>query len=337
MRKIAHCIILLSFFTNHAATVEGNVDPAKLLAWVDSQKTIPANLAVLANGKDMNHGGTGFCKQCSDANSQPTPQNKTISLYATSKAVFFEADMDIDCDGSNNGICSGTDPSHQNQLSCDILGKCSMDNSGPIDAAGTPFYVIPVDTPFSYKARGIAIGQIAAVINRKSNPVSIVYAPFLDEDGVNQEIGEASAAMAGLLGVPNNPNTGGQDTGLVYIIFRGAGGRLTTIADMADHQKAITLGQALAADLIGTPVVSNPERQVHRAADNGFRIDRNAIFIRSDGRYAVRVYNAAGECMMMKAGNGPQMISTRGIRAGVYVVNVDIGGTISALKTVREQ
>ena len=123
MRKIALSIILFSFITNHAATVEGNVDPAKLLSWVDSQKTIAANCVVRANGKDMNHGGTGFCKQCSDANSQPTAQNKTISLFQTEKAVFFEADMDIDCDGSNNGICGGTDPSHQNQLSCDGLGN----------------------------------------------------------------------------------------------------------------------------------------------------------------------------------------------------------------------
>src|SRR5690349_7553374 len=112
------------------ATVEGNVDAKQLLAWFDQQKAVPANLAVQANNKDMNNGGTGFCIQCSDENSQPTPQKKTISLYQNSATVFFEADMDIDCDGTSTGICGGTDPSHQGQLSCDEAGKCSKNNGG---------------------------------------------------------------------------------------------------------------------------------------------------------------------------------------------------------------
>jgi hypothetical protein len=235
-----------------AATVEGNVDPKQLLDWVAAQKKIPANLAVAANGKDKNNGGTGFCKQCSDENSNPTAAKKTVSLWQTSDALFFEADMDIDCDGSNEGVCAGTDPSHQNQLSCDGSGKCSKDNGGPISAATHPFYVLPTGSPFSSSSRGIGVGTVAAIINTKTNPISIVYAPMLDEDGVSQEIGEASAKMASMLGVPNNPETGGQDTGLVYIVFRGSQGKLTSISDWADHQKAITLGQGLAAKLVAT-------------------------------------------------------------------------------------
>lgn len=258
-----------------SATVEGNVDAMKLLQWVDQQKAVPANIAVQANGKDKNNGGTGFCKQCSDENSNPTVVKKTVSLYQTDKAVFFDADMDIDCDGSNDGICGGTDPSHQNLLSCDGNGKCSKDNGGPIDAATTPFYVLPIGSPFSSGSRGIGIGQLAVVINRKTTPPSIVYAPMLDEDGVSQEIGEASSFMAKLLGVPNDPNTGGQDTGIVYIVFRGTGARFTSVADMANHQKAITVGQALAAELVAglgaTTGISKPSPE--RAAP-GFRVYR---------------------------------------------------------------
>jgi Fungal chitosanase of glycosyl hydrolase group 75 len=334
MRTEAVWVIMLAPCMCLAATVEGNVDPAKLLAWVDSQKTIAANLVVRANGKDMNHGGTGFCKQCSDANSKPTAQSKTISLFQTAKAVFLDADMDIDCDGSNNGICGGTDPSHQNQLSCDDLGKCSIDNGGPIDAAGTPFYVVPIDTPFIYGSRGIAIGQIAAVINRKTNPVSIVYAPFLDEDGVAQEIGEASAAMANLLGVPDNPNTGGQDTGLVYIIFRGANGRLAGIADMANHQKAITLGQSLAADLLGTPVRSAPPSGP--ASTTEFGTTGHYVIVKCQGRHTVTIFNATGECVMLQAGNGPAKYGTAGLRPGVYVVRVVASNGTHSAKMARE-
>ncbi|HUI92122.1 MAG TPA: glycoside hydrolase family 75 protein [Chitinivibrionales bacterium] len=305
-----------------AAAVEGNVDPKKLLNWVDSQKAVAANCVVKANGKDMNNGGTGFCTQCSNSSSQPVAQNKTISLFQTTGAVFFDADMDIDCDGSDNGVCGGTDPSHQNLLSCDANVKCSVDNGGPIDAAGTPFYVLPVGSPFDYASRGIAIGQLAAVINRKTNPVSIAYAPFLDEDGVSQEIGEASAAMAQLLGVPNDPNTGGQDTGLVYIVFRGPGARFTSVADMADHQKAISAGQALAAALIGSPAVIRPTEGAGRYAATDFRISNNSISITSSGRHALSVYSVNGKLIMEKSGTGCREYELVNLKCGLYFIRL---------------
>ncbi len=334
MRTSPYIFVLIAAMNCISATVEGTVDPKQLLAWVDSQKNVAGNLAVRANGKDMNHGGTGFCKQCSDANSRPTAQAKTISLYQNAQAVFFDADMDIDCDGSNNGICGGTDPSHQNQLSCDGLGKCSMDNGGPIDAAGTPFYVIPVDTPFRYSTRGIALGQIAAIINRTTTPASITYGPFLDEDGVSQEIGEASAAMAALLGVPNNPNTGGQDTGLVYIIFRGTSARLATIADMANHQKAITLGQSLAASLLTTGIAGGSVGPSN--APSEFRISGKSIFVGSSARHWLSVYRMSGECVLERSGEGPGSYSVSGLRPGVYMLRIDTRESTFCAKLVRE-
>jgi Fungal chitosanase of glycosyl hydrolase group 75 len=322
MRHVAGIIAALTIARCWAATVEGNIDPLKLLAWVDTQKTVAANLVVRANGKDMNNGGTGFCAQCSNDQSQPTAQKKTISLFQTDAAVFFEADMDIDCDGSNNGICGGTDPSHQNQLSCDANVKCSMDNGGPIDAAGTPFYVIPVGSPFNYSSRGIGIGQLAAVINRKTNPVSIVYAPFLDEDGVSQEIGEASAYMASLLGVPNNPNTGGQDTGLAYIIFRGAAARFTSVADMANHQKAITTGQALAAALL------SPVTTAKSAPENGkpspvlCRVTESSLRITAADAHSVSVCTLTGETVWRKNGIGAAEYDISHLKRGCYSVTI---------------
>jgi hypothetical protein len=316
-----HFMIVLALAVgakSFGATVEGNVDAQKLLDWVAKQKAIPANLAVEANGKDKNNGGTGFCIQCSDDNSKPTAQKKTISLYQNDASVFFEADMDIDCDGTSTGICGGTDPSHQGQLSCDEKGKCSKNNGGQVDASTTPFYVTPVGSPFSAGSRGVEVGQLAVIINRKTNPVSIVYGPLLDEDGVSQEIGEGSAGMAKLLGVPNNPETGGQSSGVVYIIFRGAGGRMTSVSDFANHAKAITMGQALAAKLIegATGVAALPE------SPSGFRIGARAISVTAEGAHALTVLNVRGEAVMSEQGKSPRDYDFTSLRPGLYVVKL---------------
>jgi len=310
-----------------SATVEGNVDPKKLLAWVDQQKAIAANLVIRANGKDMNNGGTGFCTQCSDDNSNPVAAPKTISLFKTSSTVFFDADMDIDCDGSDNGVCSGTDPSHQNFLSCDDAGigdgQCSDNNGGPVDPVVTPFYVLPGGSPFSYSSRGIAIGQVAAVINRRSNPVSITYGPLLDEDGVSQEIGEASAAMAQLLGVPNDPNNGGTDTGIVYIVFTGTSGRLTSIADFANHQKAIAIGQALAAPLVPTEVSIPLSEKQQRILDS-YQVTGHFVNIKSSGSHSITVYSLNGENVMSVRGTGMTSCNLSALRSGSYILKISL-------------
>src|SRR3954469_25167453 len=105
MRYLMGAFVLVSALNNYAltGTVEGNVSAKDLLAWFDAQKAIPANMSVQANGKSGS-AGTGFCGQCSDDNSKPTNVPKTISLYMNSAAVFLEADMDIDCDGTSKGI-----------------------------------------------------------------------------------------------------------------------------------------------------------------------------------------------------------------------------------------
>jgi hypothetical protein len=317
MRKLLGLIVVLGICQGRGATVEGNVDAQKLLDWVKAQKAIPANLAVAANNKDKNNGGTGFCIQCSNDNSQPTAQKKTISLYQNDATVFFEADMDIDCDGTSTGICGGTDPSHQGQLSCDELGKCSKNNGGSVDASTTPFYVTPVGSPFSAGSRGVAVGQLAVIINTKTNPVSIVYGPMLDEDGVSQEIGEGSAGMASKLGVPNNPETGGQESGITYIIFRGTGGRMTSVSDFANHQKAIDMGEKLAAALLSTTGVTPA-----RAPAAGYRIEYRSVAIAAAGPHSFSVFTLAGAKVMSAAGTAPHAYDLAGLKPDVYLLKI---------------
>lgn len=224
----------------HAAVpvVEGDVDPAALLQWVKYQKGIAANQKLSAS--------KGFCMKCSDENSQYTGEPSTVPLYqvgnTTSGATFFEADMDVDCDGSKNGPCNVShDPSHQPELSC----ECNA------DAGKLPFFVLPLGSRFNAGSRGIELGAVAACIYKdpKTGKVGLVYGPWLDEDGVSQEIGEASAYMAQQLGVDPNPETGGSDTGNTYIVFPGADAKLSG-NDRLDHAKAMAAGIAAAKKVL---------------------------------------------------------------------------------------
>jgi hypothetical protein len=336
MRNGVILVVLLAALKSWSApVVEGNVSADKLLQWFDAQIKVPANLAVQANNKDKNNGGTGFCIQCSNDNSQPTAQKKTISLYQNTGAVFFQADMDIDCDGTSTGICGGTDPSHQGQLSCDELGKCSKNNGGQVDASTTPFYVTPVGTPFSASSRGVAVGQLAVVINRKTNPISVVYGAMLDEDGVSQEIGEASAGMARLLGVDNNPDTGGQPDGIVYIIFRGPGGRMTSVGDFANHQKAITMGQTLAAALIGSATGVSPSLETRRAASGNYRIDLRTLSVKSEGAHALDILSVDGRSVMSGKAEGALDYDLSRLQPGLYIMKLATANGSFTDKIVR--
>ena len=249
MRKHCLALALISLLAASRAfaapLVEGDVDPLKLLEWVKAQKAVAANMKLSAS--------KGFCMKCSDENSQYTGEPSTVPLYqvgtTTTGATFFEADMDVDCDGSKSGPCNvSKDPSHQPELSCD----CNA------DAGKVPFYVIPLGSRFNAGSRGIDLGAVAACIYKdpKTGAVSLAYGPWLDEDGVSQEIGEGSAYMAQLLGIDSNPDTGGSDNGNTYIVFPGSAAKLTG-NDRMDHAKAIAAGVAAAKKLLADfPVAS---------------------------------------------------------------------------------
>jgi hypothetical protein len=322
LKIIIASAVLFSDINIWAGAVEGNVDAKALLAWFDSEKVIPANIAVQANNKNMNNGGVGFCLQCSDQNSRPTAQNKTVSLYQNASAVFFAADMDIDCDGTSTGICGGTDPSHQGQLSCDSKGKCSKNNGGQVDASTTPFIVSSTGSPFSASSRGIDVGQLSVIINRLTNPPSIVYAPMLDEDGVAQEIGEASSGLAKLIGIDENPETGGGGgpSSIVYIIFRGIEARLTNVSDFADHQKAINLGQALAAKLITSAVKLKPMNTQNGMGS--YRLGSHSLEIISEGIHRVSIFSINGLKLMESTYLKPKHYDLSSLNTGMYLIQV---------------
>jgi len=164
-----------------------------------------------------------------------------IQICGLSGAVFWKADMDVDCDGKMSTQCNlSTDAAYQNQTS-------ATDSSGnPLDAATLPYVVVPLpSTRFDYSAAGLELGSVIAVIYNGQ----VEYGVFGDE-GPTSIIGEASYRMAQLLGIDPDPSTGGTDSGVAYIAFTGSAGVVPVIED---HDMAVQLGIAKARALLAGP------------------------------------------------------------------------------------
>jgi hypothetical protein len=159
--------------------------------------------------------------------------SSTINICKSGTAYFWKADMDVDCDGVASSVCnSSTDPWYQGQTSFQTSKGRSF------TASTTHYYVIPLPSSrFSYSSAGIKPGTVAAVIYNNK----IVYAVFADE-GPSNIIGEASYATARDLGINPDPENGGTDSGVTYIVLKG------NVPSPVEDNAAITAkGQAAAA------------------------------------------------------------------------------------------
>ena len=159
-----------------------------------------------------------------------------VPICALKGAVFFNADMDIDCDGRMTpGKCPGPDPSYQNDTAFHNL------QDQPLEAAATPYVVIPAD--FAYPGLDTANGGnvIAVVYNRH-----LEFAIFGDTGPTNL-IGEASYACANGLGIDPNPATGGVNKGVTYVVFVGANSAPHDLENQAETRQ---LGDQLLTQLL---------------------------------------------------------------------------------------
>jgi hypothetical protein len=159
-----------------------------------------------------------------------------VPICALHGAVFFNSDMDIDCDGrATPPKCPGPDPSYQPDTAF------HNNANQPLAAAVTPYVVIPND--FTYPGLDTTNGGnvIAVIYNHQ-----LKFAVFGDTGPTNL-IGEASYATAASLGIDPNPATGGVDRGVTYIVFVGAG---TRPSDIENQTETTTLGQSLVNKLI---------------------------------------------------------------------------------------
>jgi hypothetical protein len=164
---------------------------------------------------------------------------RDISICALPTAVFWTADLDVDCDGKTTTACNTeSDPSYLDETATtDSMGD-------PLDAAALPFVVVPVASArFDYRDAGLGLGSVAAVIYDGRVEYGVI-----GDLGPSTIIGEASYRMAELLGIDPDPATGGAEEGVTYIAFTGATAEVTT---MEDHAEAAAIGLAHARALLG--------------------------------------------------------------------------------------
>jgi hypothetical protein len=235
MKRSLSCLVLLAaFVASCAAPDDGDLpgdDPDDAVAaqssdvdsaLVQALLAKTAGCTVASNGKYKTDGETGA----------------TVNICALHGAYFWKADMDVDCDGKRTSVCNeNTDPWYQSQTS-------AQDSHGhPLDASRLPYVVIPLPSSrFKYAQRGIHLGQVVAVIYNGK----LKFGVFGDE-GPSNIIGESSYAMAKALGIDSNPESGGVDSGVTYIVFTGNDAVAQTIEDQG---LAATIGNRRAQLLL---------------------------------------------------------------------------------------
>jgi Fungal chitosanase of glycosyl hydrolase group 75/Secretion system C-terminal sorting domain len=315
-------------FPNGPST-EGTL-AASLLAWVRAHVTS-------ANATNTN----AFCDQAGDNNGCDAG-TQTVSLYqlggkiSNSAVTYWQSNIDVDCDGTNASVCAD-DPAHLQSLSF-----------SSVDATVTPFFVIPGCQgcgscgggwgPFDYQARGIAYGQVGAVIYRQKQPsgtvtVGVCYAPFLDEDDCVTEIGEGSYALNKFLGIDPDPNNGGSnggsdDTNVAFIIFPNTSttnNRVTNFSDTAAaNRQVISIGEAAAAALLGTKVENPVVTNLHGTTLATYQINRRLINIASNGNHTVSIFSLNGENVISISGTGAKTYNVSNLKSGTYIIRINL-------------
>ncbi|WWR55037.1 glycoside hydrolase family 75 protein [Streptomyces sp. SCSIO 30461] len=160
-----------------------------------------------------------------------------IPVCGTRDAVFWTADMDIDCDGQYSANCNeDTDPNFQPQTAF------TQSDGAYLDSDQLPFVVVPMASEvWDYSSSGIRGGSVAAVIHGDR----VLYG-VVGDIGPSEIIGEASYAAAERLGIAPGPEGGGTDSEVTYIVFRDS-----QVSPIESHQAAVALGDRLAREFVG--------------------------------------------------------------------------------------
>ncbi len=156
----------------------------------------------------------------------------TIPVCGTGGAVFWKADMDIDCDGQPSARCStATDPYFSASTAF------AQSDGRPLNSATLPFVVVPVPSAlWDYRAHGVRGGSVVAVVYGHQVRYAVV-----GDTGPADIIGEASYATAEALGIDPDPRSGGTPSGVTYIVFRGS-----RVTPLEDRKAAVAAGEELA-------------------------------------------------------------------------------------------
>ncbi|MGP8300018.1 glycoside hydrolase family 75 protein [Streptomyces inhibens] len=156
----------------------------------------------------------------------------TVPVCGKNGAVFWKADMDIDCDGQTTSKCNAdTDPWYQDDTAF------PQSNGQPLNAEKLPYVVVPSSSGiWNYASAGIKGGGVVAVIYNNKVEYAVV-----GDTGPDKIIGEASYATAKGLGIDPDPENGGVDSGVTYLLFKNSKASPTE-----SHSDAVGRGDALA-------------------------------------------------------------------------------------------
>ncbi|MFJ5047564.1 glycoside hydrolase family 75 protein [Streptomyces sp. NPDC088719] len=161
----------------------------------------------------------------------------TVPVCGTEDAVFWKADMDIDCDGRRTKACNRkTDPY--------FLPETAFQRSRgePLDSAALPHVVVPGPSRvWDYRKSGLTGGSVVAVVYRDRVRYGVI-----GDTGPTGIIGEASYAMAKALGIDPDPSTGGAESGVTYIAFKD-----TRVSPIESRARARSRGAELAREFVG--------------------------------------------------------------------------------------
>ncbi|MCF3964731.1 glycoside hydrolase family 75 protein, partial [Streptomyces fuscigenes] len=160
----------------------------------------------------------------------------TVPVCGTKGAVFWRADLDIDCDGQVTAHCNEeTDDEFQN------MTAFPRSDGGPLAAESLPYVVVPdPGDAWDYRASGIRGGGLAAVVHEGQVQYAVV-----GDTGPSGLIGEASYATAHALGITPDPEGGGTPKDVTYILFRN-----TSVKPVESHEAAVRLGDRLAREFV---------------------------------------------------------------------------------------
>lgn len=160
----------------------------------------------------------------------------TIPVCGKNGAVFWKADMDIDCDGQRTTNCNeDRDPWYQDDTAF------HQSDGKPLKAESLPYIVVPSSSSiWNYSSAGIKGGGVVAVIYNNKVEYAVV-----GDTGPTKIIGEASYATAKALGIDPDPATGGADSGVTYILFKNS-----KVSPIESHSAAVTLGDQLAKQFL---------------------------------------------------------------------------------------
>ncbi|MFI5685225.1 glycoside hydrolase family 75 protein [Streptomyces sp. NPDC051636] len=160
-----------------------------------------------------------------------------VRVCGTRDAVFWKADMDIDCDGRPTARCNRrTDPLFY------AATAYQQSDGRHVNAERLPYIVVPGPSRvWDPRAHGVRGGSVAAVVYRDTVRYAVV-----GDTGPRDIIGEASYATAQALGIDPDPRTGGVPSGVTYIVFKNS-----RVKSIEDHAATVATGERLARRFVG--------------------------------------------------------------------------------------